>query len=143
MAMQQNSVNAIGNLCDNPSEPRPAGQTVVMDFRLAINDGWGDRKKTVYIDVVVFGKAAEACFQHLTKGKQVSVSGRLEEDTWEDKKTGNRRSKIKIVAHHVGFGDKADGQKAEKPSSGNRGRGQSKPPQKTLGEYGLDNDIAF
>lgn len=68
---------------------------------VAINKGWGDNKKTIYLDVDVWGKTAEAC-QRLGKGSKVIVRGDMDEDKWEDRE-GNKRSKLKLVAQEVEF----------------------------------------
>ena len=65
------------------------------------------REETLYIDVTVWDRQAENCCQYLRKGSGVHVEGHLKMDTWDDKTTGETRSKIKVLAERVQFLDAA------------------------------------
>lgn len=91
-----NKVNIIGRL-GKDSELRNAGETKVLNFSLAVNDGYGDRKKSYFFDVVLFGKSAENLAPYLTKGTQIGVTGKLVQEKWQDQ-SGNNRYVVKIVA---------------------------------------------
>jgi single-strand DNA-binding protein len=86
----------------------------VTDLRLATSRSWpsrdgGDRKEeTLYIDVTVWDRQAETCCQYLRKGSGVHVEGFLKMDTWDDKTTGEKRSKIKVQADRVQFLDRRE-----------------------------------
>ena len=86
----------------------PSG-TAVCDMTIAVNEYTGkgdDRKETVaYIDVTVWGKAAENCSQYLCKGSSVHVEGRITMDSWEDNESGQKRTKLKVTAFAVQFLD--------------------------------------
>ena len=56
-----------------------------------------------YVDVTVWGKVAENCGQYLTKGRPIFVEGRLVLDTWEDRATGQKRSRLRVRADRVQF----------------------------------------
>ena len=84
-----NKVNIIGRL-GKDSELRNAGETKVLNFSLAVNDGYGDRKKSYFFDVVLFGKSAENLAPYLTKGTQIGVTGKLVQEKWQDQ-SGNKR----------------------------------------------------
>jgi single-strand DNA-binding protein len=77
----------------------------ICEFSLAINnrrkqgDDWVDEAN--FFDVTVFGRQGEAIQRYLTKGKQVGIDGRLKQDRWQDKETGQNRSKINIIADNV------------------------------------------
>src|SRR4029077_8707450 len=78
---------------------------------LAINRSWtgrdGERKEeSLFIDVTVWDRQAENCCQYLKKGSQVHIEGALKMDTWDDKNTGEKRSKIKVLADRVQFLDR-------------------------------------
>jgi single-strand DNA-binding protein len=73
----------------------------VTKFGLALDDGWGDNKKTVFIDVTCWKQTAEFVAQYCTKGTPVCVDGRLSMDTWEDRQTGQKRSKLYVTANSV------------------------------------------
>ncbi|MGE0433040.1 MAG: single-stranded DNA-binding protein [Planctomycetota bacterium] len=101
-----NKVILIGNLTADPRELRTtqSGMTV-GDFRIAVNDrsAGRDNERTLFIDVTVWGKTAENCHRYLVKGKTVLVEGRLEEDSWTDKESGQPRSKMRVNANQVTF----------------------------------------
>ena len=83
-----------------------ANGTAKARFSIAVNktvkNPDGSRgEKAAFFDVVVWGKPAETLKPYLTKGRKVTVQGRLEQDTWEDKQTRNRREKIYITADNV------------------------------------------
>lgn len=96
-----------GNLTRDIELKYTAGGTAVCDLGLAINDRRkvGDQWQDVatFIDVTVFGRRAETCAEYLSKGSRVGVIGKLSQDNWTDKQTGQKRSKIKIIADEVEF----------------------------------------
>jgi single-strand DNA-binding protein len=111
-----NSINLTGRLTADP-ETRSARATDVARFRLAIGrrrGREGEDRGAVYVDVVTFGGLARSCGEHLAKGRQVAVSGRLELDEWQTD-GGERRSRHKVVADEVGFLDRRheDGESEE------------------------------
>lgn len=73
----------------------PSGKPV-LDLALAINDGYGDKKKTSFVDITAWDKKAELLAGTVQKGDPLFVEGRLEQESWEDQQ-GNRRSKLKVV----------------------------------------------
>ncbi len=79
----------------------PAG-TAVTDMGLASNQYSNDKEVTLFTDVVVWGKQAEALSPYLTKGTFVIVKGRLQLDQWE--KDGEKRSKLRVVAESITLG---------------------------------------
>lgn len=98
--MDLNVVAVVGRL-GKDAELKFVGQknTPLATFSVAVNDGWGDQKKTYWFDVDVWGKTAESLTQYLTKGVQVAVRGKLRQETWET--DGGKRSKIKIVSDSI------------------------------------------
>lgn len=94
-----NRVILVGNLCADV-ELRDVGQNCVTDLRLAVNDRvkkdgeWVD--ETTYIDVTFWNRTAEIAEEYLSKGSPVMIEGRLKQDTWQDRETGQNRSKHKI-----------------------------------------------
>ena len=69
-----------GNLARDPEMRYMADGTAVTSFNVAVSDGWGDNKKTIWFKVNVWGKRAEVANQYLTKGSRVLVEGRLSAD---------------------------------------------------------------
>lgn len=99
----------VGRLARDPEVRTTKKGTSVVKLSIPTEDGWGDRKKTTWHNVVVFGKAAEVVSQYKRKGDWVSVSGRLEVDEWQDK-DGNKRKTPQLIADSVQFvGNKAAG----------------------------------
>jgi single-strand DNA-binding protein len=78
---------------------------------MAINRSWtgrdGERKEeSLFIDATVWDRQAENCCQYLKKGSQIHIEGSLKMDSWDDKTTGEKRSKIKVLADRVQFLDR-------------------------------------
>ena len=92
--------------------------TALAKFSIAVNEfkGGGKPDEVSYFDVTVWGKMAEICNQYIGKGKQVVINGRLKQDTWKDKTSGDNRSKVTIIAQNVQFvGGKGEGQDNSAP----------------------------
>lgn len=106
-----NKVMLIGNLTRDPEVRFTPKGTAVCDMAIAVNrrylnEATGERQEEVtYLDIVLWGKQAELAGQYLAKGRSVYIEGRLQMDTWEDKATGQKRSKIKIVCENMQFMD--------------------------------------
>lgn len=104
-----NKYMLIGRLTADPELRRISSGTAVTELRMATsrsykaNDEW--KKEVLYIDVVVWGGQAESCCNYLHKGSSVFVEGYLKMDTWDDKNTGEKRSKIRVQAERVQFLD--------------------------------------
>ena len=101
-----NRVILIGNLTRDPELRYTPQGTSVCSFGLAVNEKrkkgeeWED--KVNFIDITVFGKQADACGQYLAKGSQVLIDGKFEQQRWTTD-DGQKRSKIKVIAHQVKF----------------------------------------
>jgi single-strand DNA-binding protein len=104
------SVNRVllsGNLGSVPELRVTAKGTPAVELRLATNyrakegESWVDRTDWHSIDV--FGNQAEVAARYLTKGSAILVEGSLRVDTWIDKETERKRSKVRILADRVIF----------------------------------------
>ena len=93
----------LGRLVRDPELKYTAQGTEVCTISMAVDSGWGDKKKTSFFDVTIFGKRAETVNQYLNKGSLALVDGRLEQQRWEDKDSGQKRSKVVIIANDVKF----------------------------------------
>lgn len=102
-----NVVSIIGRLGRDPESRKTGSGKSVANFTIAVDDGFGERKKTSWIPVVAWEKTAELAEQYLAKGSQVAVEGRLQQRSWQDK-DGNNRSVLEIVANRLDFLTKAD-----------------------------------
>lgn len=108
-----NKVMLLGRLTRDPDLAYTPKGTPQATFTLALNrsyvSGGQQADEVAFIDVQVWRQSAEACAQFLKKGSQCHVEGRLTQDSWTDKKTGQKRSKILVTAERVAFvGSKPD-----------------------------------
>ena len=111
-----NKVLLIGNLTQDPELRRIPSGTAVSTLRLAVNESFQNKngekvERTVFLDVDVWDRQAETCQQYLSKGSPIFVEGRLQMDSWDDKETGQKRSRLKVRAERVQFlsGPRRDG----------------------------------
>lgn len=124
-----NKVMLMGNLTRDPElRYTPSGRPVA-DISLAINRVWIDEQKgkqeeTIFVDVTLWGRQAELASQYLSKGRGAFIEGRLQMDTWDDKETGKKRSKLKVVGDTLQF--LPDGKGA---SGGGQSGGSNYPPR--------------
>ena len=122
-----NSVNIIGRLGRDPELRYTPSGKAVCELNLAVDDGWGENKKTAWIGCVLWDKKAELAAQHLHKGDQVGITGRLTQDSWDDKETGKKQTKTKVTAEAMHFiGGKKEAQ-TERPATQERTRPAMQP----------------
>ncbi|MDO4872213.1 MAG: single-stranded DNA-binding protein [bacterium] len=106
--MAFNKVILMGNLTADPeTRTTPNGQNVTS-FSLAINRTWnnanGERQEeTSFINCTAWGRTGETIAKYVSKGRQLLVSGRLQQRTWQDKDTGKNRSAIDVVVEEFSF----------------------------------------
>ena len=109
-----NKVILAGNLTRDPELRYTPKGTAIARIGLAINRKWksetGEMKEEVtFVDVDAFGKTAETIGQYLKKGRPILIEGRLRYDTWEDKQTKQKRSKLGVVLENFQFLDSGGG----------------------------------
>jgi single-strand DNA-binding protein len=133
-----NKVILLGNLTRDPQVRYTPGGTAVAEIGLAVNRTWFDQKtntrreETTFVDVTLWGRQAEVAGEYLAKGRQVLIEGRLNLDTWDDKETGQKRSKLKVVGEHMTMvGSRGDGPQGGGGSRGDAGRGAARPEQES------------
>lgn len=126
-----NKVILVGNVTRDPEVRFTPGGTAVTDVGLAVNRFWTDKstnerkEETTFIDVTLWGRTAEVAGEYLAKGRPCLIEGRLQLDQWEDKETGQKRSKLKVVGDTLQLlGSRGDG-----GGSGGGGGGYSQPQQ--------------
>ena len=135
-----NKVILIGNLGKDPEVRYTNGGQAVANLRIATSRSWTDKQsgqkkeETEWHDVEVWGKQAEQCGEYLAKGRQVYVEGRLKTDSWDDKTTGQKRSRVKVVADTVRF--LSGGERGARGAGASRGAGG--PPQEDAPPGGFD-----
>ena len=119
-----NKVILAGNLTRDPELRYTPKGTAVARLGLACNRKWksesGEMKEEVtFVDVDAFGKTAETIGQYLKKGRPILIEGRLRYDTWEDKQSGQKKSKLSVVLENFQFLDSGAG----------RGEGAAEAPR--------------
>ena len=128
-----NKVLLLGNCTRDPEIKYTPKGTAVAELGLAVNrvytaDNGEKREETTFVDVTFWGRQAEIVGEYLKKGRPVFVEGRLQLDTWDDKQTGAKRSKLRVVAENMQLlGSRAEG--GEGGGSGGGGAPFSRPAQ--------------
>ncbi|MHC4875227.1 MAG: single-stranded DNA-binding protein [Planctomycetota bacterium] len=135
-----NKVILMGNLTRDPEVRYTPSGTAVTDLGLAVNRYWFDkqanerREETTFVDVTLWGRQAEVAGEYLSKGRPVLIEGRLHLDTWDDRETGQKRSKLKVVGESMqllgGRGDGGGG--GPRPGSGG-GQSHGEAPEASAG----------
>ena len=95
-----NQVNLMGHVGKEPEMKYSANGNAVLTFSIAVNSGWGDNKRTDWIDCVMFGNRAESVSEFIGKGDPLFVSGSIQINDWQDKE-GNKRRGFNIVVNQV------------------------------------------
>ncbi len=152
-----NKVMLIGNLTRDPELRHTPKGTSVTELGLAINRVWYDDNKqkqedTTFVDVTFWGRQAESIQQYLTKGRPIFIEGRLQLDSWDDKETGKKRSKLRVIGESFQFIDSKPGSgggnysERSEPSS-SPAAARSGPPQGASAapadDYQEEDDIPF
>lgn len=139
----------MGNLTRDPELKYTPKGSAIANVGIAINRTWvtenGEKREEVtFVDVEFWGKVAEVIGEHFRKGKPIFIEGRLKLDMWDDQQTGQKRSKMKVVAESFQFLTSKD--KEEEPEGSPRstsvdseairrgkeaaGKAMAKPPQR-------------
>src|SRR6184192_2509405 len=97
-----NKVILLGNLTRDPEVRYTPKGSAVCDLGIAINrqytlDSGEKREEVTYVDVVLWSRLAEIAGEYLKKGRPVFIEGRLQLDTWDDKQSGQKRSKLRVI----------------------------------------------
>jgi single-strand DNA-binding protein len=147
-----NKVILLGNLTRDPEVRYTPKGTAVTELGMAVNrvytaENGEKREETTFVDITLWGRTAEIAGEYLKKGRPVFIEGRLQLDTWDDKQSGQKRSKLKVV----GEGLQLIG---SRPGSGGGGGGEdegssaprsskSTPPPKAAPSAPDDDEIPF
>lgn len=126
-----NKVILIGNLTRDPELRYTPKGTAVTRIGLAVNRTWRDetgatKEEATFVDVDVFGRQAETLAQYMKKGRPLLIEGRLRLDTWEDKQTNQKRSRLGVVLESFQFLDY--GGRGTEENSATAPRHQTPPP---------------
>ena len=145
-----NKVILMGNLTRDPEVRYTSGGTAIAKLGLAVNRRWKNQEgqmqeETTFVDVDAFGRQAETIGQYLKKGRPVMVEGRLKFDQWDDKQTGQKRSKLGVVLENFQFLD-SRGEGGGGGDSGGYSKHDSssiQPPGGGGGSVPEDDDVPF
>ncbi len=136
-----NRVILIGNLGRDPEVKYMQNGTAVANLSVATNEAWTDKsgekqERTEWHRVVVWGKQAEICGQHLAKGKQVFVEGSLQTRSWDDRE-GKKRYTTEIRASRILMLGRPEGPRTEGP------RAEAEIPAPESGPEMSDDEVPF
>jgi single-strand DNA-binding protein len=149
-----NRVLLIGNLTRDPElRVTPKGSSICQ-FGLAVNRTFKDatgqqREETTFIDIEAWGRQGEVISKYCTKGRPLFVEGRLRFDSWEDKNTGAKRSKLSVVLENFQFiGGRSDDQGQSPSGGGHDSMERNSPPPRQpapppAAADNLDEDVPF
>ena len=126
MARGINQVILMGRLTRDPETRTTTSGKSVTSFSLAV-DRQGSDDQADFFDVTAWEKTGELVAQYLSKGRRCLVQGRLRQDSWDDKETGKKRSRVEVVAFDVTFldgpsGDNQGGNSAPRNQSSNNSK---------------------
>lgn len=132
MARSINQVILMGRLTRDPEQRTTTSGKTVVSFSLAV-DRVGQDDQADFFDITAWEKLGELVVQYLGKGRRVLVQGRLRQDSWDDKETGKKRSRVEVTATDVTF---LDG-----PNDGGGGGGASARPSQAAKSAPAADDI--
>lgn len=137
-----NKVVIVGNVTRDIEVRHIPSGTAVADVSIAINSTWTDKQsnekkeEVTFVECTLWGRTAELAAEYLKKGIPVLFEGSLKQENWEDKETGAKRSKIKVVVENMQFlGEKGSG-----GGGGQRGTQQQNSGGRDYSEYDQTND---
>ncbi len=147
-----NKVMLMGNLTRDPEIRYTPKGTAVCEIGMAINRNFtaenGEKREEVtFVDVTLWGRQAEIAGEYLKKGRPVFIEGRLQLDTWDDKQSGAKRSKLRVVAEGMQFlgsrdgGGGSGGGFSDEGSGGGGGKSFQKSAPKSPPKTAVDPDL--
>lgn len=146
-----NKVILLGNLTRDPEVRYTPKGSAVCDLGVAVNrvyttDTGEKREEVTYVDVVLWSRLAEIAGEYLKKGRPIFIEGRLQLDTWDDKQSGQKRSKLRVIGETMqllgsrpggGTASAETGDEGRQASSGSK---PSAPPAKSAAPAEPDDD---
>jgi single-strand DNA-binding protein len=146
-----NKVILLGNLTRDPEVRYTPKGSAVCDLGLAVNrvyttDSGEKREEVTFVDVVLWARLAEIAGEYLKKGRPVFIEGRLQMDTWDDKQTGQKRTKLRVVGESMQLlgsrpaGAGASGEAAGEERQASASSKTSVPPPKASAPAEPDDD---
>lgn len=143
-----NKVILLGNLTRDPEVRYTPKGSAVCDLGIAVNRNYttdsGERREEVtFVDVVLWARLAEIAGEYLKKGRPVFIEGRLQMDTWDDKQTGQKRTRLRVVGETMQLlGGRPSGTGAAGETAGEN-RQTSAPPKQSARAEPDEDEIPF
>jgi len=137
-----NKVMLIGNVTRDPEIKYTPQGRAVTDLGMAVNrtystDSGERREETTFVDVTLWGRTAETAAEYCKKGRAVYIEGRLQLDSWEDKTSGQKRSKLRVVGDNYQLLDRRrDGVGGPGGEEGGYSERSERSPRREGGESG-------
>lgn len=129
-----NKVMLMGNLTRDPEIKYTPKGTAIANFGLAVNrnyttEGGEKREEVTFIDLESFGRTAEVIGEYFKKGRPIFIEGRLKLDTWDDKQTGQKKSKLRVIVDSFEFlgSREGGGGGGEQGEGRSEGRSENRP----------------
>ena len=116
MAKSINQVVLMGRLTRDPEQRTTTTGKTIASFSIAVDRG-GQDDQADFFEVTAWEKLGDLVIQYLGKGRRVLVQGRLRQDSWDDKETGKKRSRVEVTATDVTFLDGPNGETGGSSSS--------------------------
>ena len=143
-----NKVILAGNLTRDPEMRYTQSGTAICKFGLAVNRSWKDqngekKEEVVFIDIDAFGRQAETIGQYLTKGRPILMEGRLKLDQWDDRQSGQKRSRLGVVLESFTFLDSGNSGGGERPQSRSAPDRDTSGVPANAGGVPADDDVPF
>jgi single-strand DNA-binding protein len=141
-----NKVILLGNLTRDPEVRYTPKGTAVTDLGLAVNRSYtaesGEKREEVtFVDVTFWGRTAEVAGEYLKKGRPVFVEGRLQLDSWDDKQSGQKRTKLKVIGENMQMlGSPRGAGGGDEEAGGSRPSSRPAPPPKAAVPSEPDDD---
>jgi single-strand DNA-binding protein len=141
-----NKVLLLGNVTRDPEVRYTPKGSAVCDLGVAVNRGYttdsGEKREEVtFVDVTLWGRTAEVASEYLKKGRPVFIEGRLQMDSWDDKQTGQKRSRLRVVAENMQLlGARPPAGGADSPAEG---RQTTAPPKSSAASEPDEDEIPF
>jgi len=125
-----NKVILLGNLTRDPEVRYTPKGSAVCDLGVAVNrqytlDSGEKREEVTYVDVVLWSRLAEIAGEYLKKGRPIFIEGRLQMDTWDDKQTGQKRTKLRVIGETM----QLLGSRPAGTAAGGEGGESDRPPR--------------
>jgi len=151
-----NKVILLGNLTRDPEVRYTPKGSAVCDLGVAVNrvyttDSGEKREEATFVDVTFWGRTAEVAGEYLKKGRPIFIEGRLQLDSWEDKQSVQKRSKLKVIGETMqllggraaaGAGAAGDESEEDRQSRAS-GKASSPPPKSSAPAEPDDDEIPF